>query len=160
MHKKAFTRAMTGLCGLLVMAAGLLGPSQLAGAAAAAMQAVTGEVSIQELPLRVSVYEREDRNASPLVVEGIMRLRIDLETGNFTGEIIPTGEPAATIPVDGQIQGRAFYAVLRDVLGQGDVFALGTTDRGPGDEGPIVRARGLALGPKFFDRGVWEGGGE
>jgi hypothetical protein len=160
MQKKAFDRGMTGLLVLLVMAAGLLCPSgNPAGAAATAPQAVTGEVSIQEFTLRVSVYEREDRNDPPLVVEGIMRLRIDPETGNFTGEIIPTGDPTATIPVDGQIQGRAFYAVLRDVLGQGDVFALGTTDRGPGGEGPIVRARGLALGPKFFYRGVWEGGG-
>jgi hypothetical protein len=132
------------------MAAGLLGPSGNPACAA--------EVSIQEFTLRVSVYEREDRNAPPLVVEGIIRLRIDPKTGHFTGEIIPTGDAAPPIPVDGQLQGRALHAVFRNVFGEGDVFVLGTTDRGEGGEGPIVRARGLAVGPQFFDRGVWEGG--
>jgi hypothetical protein len=150
MQKKAFDRALTGLLVLLVMAAGLLCPSgNPAGAAASALQ---------ELKLKVSVYEREDRNDPPLVVEGIMRLRINPGTGNFTGEIIPTGEHAATILVDGQLQGRAFHAIFRNVFGEGDVFVLGTADRGEGGAGPIVRARGVALGPKFFDRGVWEGG--
>jgi hypothetical protein len=152
MQKKAFDRAMTGLLVLLVVAAGLLCPSgHLACAAASALQ---------ELKLRVAVYEREDRNAPPLVIEGIIRLRIDPTTGHFTGEIIPTGDAATMITVDGQIQGRALHAVFHNVFGEGDVFILGTTDRGEGGEGPIVRARGLALGPKFFDRGVWEGGGE
>ena len=150
MQKQAFDRALTGLLVLLIMAAGLLWPAgRPAGAAASALQ---------ELRLRVSVYEREDRNAPPLVIEGIIRLRIDPRTGNFTGDIIPTGEHTATIRVDGQLQGRALHAVFRNVFGEGDVFVLGTADRGEGGTGPIVRARGLALGPKFFDRGVWEGG--
>jgi hypothetical protein len=149
MQKKAFDSAMIGLLVLLAMTAGLLCPSRSPAAAASALQ---------ELPLRVSVYEREDRNAPPLVIEGILRLQIDPGTGNFTGEIIPTGDTATPISVDGQIQGRALHAIFRNVFGEGDVFVLGTTDRGEGGEGPIVRARGLAWGPNFFDRGVWEGG--
>ena len=152
MQKKAFDRVMTGLLVLLIMAAGLLCPSGNPAYATAS--------ALQELKLRVAVYEREDRNAPPLVVEGIIRLWIDPRTGHFTGEIIPTGAAATPIAVDGQLQGRALHAVFRNVFGEGDVFVLGTTDRGEGGEGPIVRARGLTLGPKFFDRGVWEGGSE
>jgi hypothetical protein len=80
--------------------------------------------------------------------------------GISTGEIIPTRDTATPISVDGQLQGRALHAVFRNVFGEGDMFVLGTTDRGEGGEGPIVRARGLAWGPNFFDRGVWESGSE
>jgi hypothetical protein len=150
MQKQTFFRAIIGILILLVMAADLRFPAGQPACAAVA--------ALRELKLKVAVYEREDRNAPPLVLEGIIRLRIDPGTGTFTGEIIPAGEAAATIMVDGQLQGRALHAVFRNVFGEGDVFVLGTADRGEGGTGPIVRARGLALGPKFFDHGVWEGG--
>src|SRR5919201_5840425 len=72
MQKKTFDRARTGLLVLLIMAAGLLCPSGNPAGAAASV--------LQELKLRVAVYEREDRNAPPLVVQGIIRLWIDPTT--------------------------------------------------------------------------------